>query len=115
MAPLPQKAIIKFDGECGLCQRAIRFVVQRDHGQHFEIQTLQSEPGCQACHPDSIIVQTPDGYRLERSDAVLYTLSRLRTFWRILLPLRCLPRTWRDGLYNLVARHRFKFFGRLPL
>lgn len=109
-------ATLYYDGECALCQRVVKFVVRRDKRKYFSVKPLQDGMDGRSCTIegsfDSMVVETPAGQRLERSDAVFYVLSHLSTFWRVLLPLRFLPRSWRDGLYNLVARHRFKFFGR---
>ena len=63
--------------------------------------------------PDSIAVRTEDGKLLVRSDAVLYTLRRLGSMWRaIAIAMSAVPRGLRDIGYDLVARIRYRVFGR---
>ena len=61
----------------------------------------------------SIAVRTEDGRLLVRSDAVLYTLRRLGSMWRaIAIAMSAVPRGLRDIGYDLVARIRYRVFGR---
>jgi predicted DCC family thiol-disulfide oxidoreductase YuxK len=47
-----------------------------------------------------------------RSEAAFRVLGQLRTTWRVLLVLRFLPRWMTDGIYRLIARTRYRVFGR---
>ena len=51
------------------------------------------------------------GY-LSRSTAALYTFKLLGGFWSLLFAGMILPRFLRDGLYNYIARNRYKWFGK---
>lgn len=110
-----------YDGSCALCHGAVRFVLARDEeGRAFRFAPLDSpafrrltanEPGREL--PDSIVVETEDGRLLTRSQAVWHVLDRLGGPWRVLGRLgRLVPRSLGDLAYDLVARVRYRVFGR---
>jgi predicted DCC family thiol-disulfide oxidoreductase YuxK len=106
---------IDYDGECGLCQRGVRFVLAEDpEGRRFRFAPLQGEtfaravsPERRAQLPDSIVVETADGRLLVRSAAAVHVLQHLGGLWRVLGTLLALvPRPLRDWGYDCVARVR---------
>ena len=46
------------------------------------------------------------------SDAVIQVVTALGGLWRIFGIARVIPRPWRDGMYRLLARNRYRCFGR---
>lgn len=109
-----------YDGHCGLCHRAVRFVLRHDRsGSRFRFAPLQGATfqslvpaGAQAGLPDSVVVLTQDGILLVRSNAFLHILRRLGGRWGTLASvLSVVPRPLRDVIYNLVARIRYRVFG----
>jgi predicted DCC family thiol-disulfide oxidoreductase YuxK len=110
-----------YDGHCGLCHRAVKFVVRHDRsGNAFRFAPLQGEtfrervpsPQREAL-PDSMVVLTEDGSLLTRSDALLHILRRLGGGWKLLAGvLQVIPKTLRDFVYDFVARVRYRLFGR---
>jgi predicted DCC family thiol-disulfide oxidoreductase YuxK len=120
--PVAQESeYIFYDGHCGLCHRAVKFVLKHDcSGNAFRFAPLQGEtiqsrvPAEQrASLPDSFAVLTRDGALLMRSNASLYVLERLGGGWKILAKiLRVIPRGLRDLVYDSVARIRYRLFGR---
>ncbi|MBI1752981.1 MAG: DUF393 domain-containing protein [Acidobacteria bacterium] len=103
-----------FDGSCGLCGGAARLVARYDRegrirfaplgGLTFQHCIPESE---RAGLPDSLVVQTPEGRLLTRSEAVIHLLNRMGPGWRLLgLVLGWTPRFLRDGSYGLAARLR---------
>ena len=110
-----------YDGHCGLCHRAVNFVVAQDRdGTAFRFAPLQGETFQRLVSvdqwkmlPDSVVVMTGDGRLLARSDAFLHILRRLGGAWRILAAVMgIVPRVLRDLVYDFVARVRFKVFSR---
>jgi predicted DCC family thiol-disulfide oxidoreductase YuxK len=110
-----------YDGHCGLCHGAVKFVVKRDRsGQAFRFAPLQGPtfealvPAVRhAGLPDSIIVLTNEGALLARSDAVLHILRRLGGGWKFLAGvLGVVPRGLRDAAYDFIARIRYRIFGK---
>lgn len=117
-----EPTIILFDGVCNLCSRSVRFVIARDPNAHFRFAALQSDTARRICaergipvpttrEPDSIVV-IADGRPLERSDAALAIAARLPFPWTLLCAFRVIPRGLRDWLYRLIARNRYRWFGR---
>jgi predicted DCC family thiol-disulfide oxidoreductase YuxK len=112
-----------YDGSCALCHWAVRFVLARDReGRAFRFAPLDSDAfrsaapeAVRATLPDSLVVETRDGRLLTRSGAVIHVLGRLGAPWRLLGSVACaLPRALLDALYDLVARVRYRVFGREP-
>ncbi len=101
-----------------LCSRTIRFVAARDKTGAFRFVPLQSSYGRLLAEKFGIAPDNPqsivaiiDGAASYRSEAALRIASRLPGFaWTSLL--RAVPRLVRDAIYDLVARNRYKWFGR---
>ncbi len=110
-----------YDGECGLCHAAVRFVLAEDRdGRGFRFAPLASESfariapaDVRATLPDSLVLALPDGTWLLRSAATLEIGERLGGLWRIgARAARFLPRAWLDRLYDAIARNRKRFVRR---
>jgi predicted DCC family thiol-disulfide oxidoreductase YuxK len=110
-----------YDGHCGLCHRAVKFVLKRDpEGKLFRFAPLQGETfksrvpeDRRAALPDSMVVETSDGSLLLRSDAWIHILRRLGGGWRLAAALfSAIPRSVRDSVYDFVASVRHKIFRR---
>jgi predicted DCC family thiol-disulfide oxidoreductase YuxK len=119
----PQIERIFYDGHCGLCHGAVRFVIARDpQGRLFRYAPLEGATFAalvpaerRAGLPDSVVVLTDDGRLLVRSDAFIHILRRLGGFWRVIgAIIAVIPRVIRDGVYNFIARVRYRIFGRRP-
>jgi predicted DCC family thiol-disulfide oxidoreductase YuxK len=109
-----------YDGHCGLCHRAVKFVLKHDRsGSAFRFAPLQGATfqsrvtaEQRASLPDSVAVLTVDGALLVRSNAFLHILRRLGGGWRTLgRLLGVIPRPLRDVVYDFIARIRYRVFG----
>lgn len=116
----PTPEMLFYDGHCGLCHGAVKFVVKRDRaGRAFRFAPLQGPTfearvpaERRAALPDSIVVLTNEGVLVARSDAVLHILGRLGGGWKILAGAgRVIPRVLRDAAYDFIARVRYGIFG----
>jgi predicted DCC family thiol-disulfide oxidoreductase YuxK len=114
-------ATLFYDGDCGLCHRAVRFVLAEDRdGCAFRFAPLASEtfekalPAAErAALPDSLVVRTPDGRILVRTAAVREICTRLGGLWRALaVASLALPERLLDRGYDGVARIRKRLFAR---
>jgi predicted DCC family thiol-disulfide oxidoreductase YuxK len=110
-----------YDGHCGLCHRAVTFVLAHDRaGTAFRFAALQGEtfqrlvqPEQRKTLPDSVVVITADDRLLARSNAFLHILRRLGGGWKVVaVVLGVVPRGLRDFVYDFIARIRFRVFGR---
>jgi len=107
-----------YDGECGLCHAAVRFVLAEDRGGGgFRFAPLASESFARVAPaelraelPDSLVLALPDGTFLVRSAATLEIGERLGGLWRVFARAAGLvPEAWRDRLYDAIARNRKRF------
>jgi predicted DCC family thiol-disulfide oxidoreductase YuxK len=108
-----------YDGVCVLCSGGVRYTLrhERDHMilfvaiQSQEGRSLALRHGLDPDDPDSFLF-LENGVALAKSDGVLALLAHLDGPARLLLAGRILPQAWRDWLYDLVARNRYRLFGR---
>ena len=111
---------IFYDGECGLCHRAIRFVLRHDRERHFRFAPLYGETFSRRVPevvrlrlPDTLVVALHEARFLVRSDAVFHVLEQLGMPWRLVARVTSwLPRSLTDWIYDLVAARRARFFSR---
>ena len=115
---MANEPIILFDGECNLCDRTVRFIIRRDPAGRCRFASLQSEPARRLLAPlgldsqafDSVVLLANGGV-YTKSEAALRISGYLAWPWRWLQLLRIVPRPLRDLVYDLVARHRHRWFG----
>ena len=116
---MDERHIVIFDGMCNLCNGAVDFIIRRDPDARFAFVAIQSETGqalLQQYEPlDSegeTFVLLKQGVCYLKSDAALEIARDFRGFWRWLRVFGVFPRPVRDGVYRLLARNRYRLFGR---
>lgn len=116
--------IVLYDGLCGLCNGLNQFLLKRDKQDRLRFASLQSEfansllrrHSINSVDLDTVYVvvdhdQTAERV-LARSDAILHVLRELGGVWQVFRLGGLLPKKLRDSLYNLVARNRYRVFGK---
>jgi predicted DCC family thiol-disulfide oxidoreductase YuxK len=109
--------IIYFDGECGLCNGFIDFIMRIDKNQQFKFSPLQSDfakthlPSQFTDDLKTVVVQI-DGVTLKKSQAVLAVFKKIGGFWKALSWLKILPTAFSNHFYDLVAENRYNLFGK---
>ena len=118
MSAWPDDDVILYDGVCVFCSRWIRFIAARDEDGRFRFTAIQSPYGTRLAQAFGIDPLDPDsnavihgGVARFKSDAALTVLSRLPG-WGWVRALRLFPKPLRDAVYNLVARNRYRIFGK---
>lgn len=118
---LPEnKKIVLFDGVCNLCNSSVNFIIERDKYDVFRFASLQSEigqklvseRGLDPAELDSVILIEPGIAYYRKSSAALEISSHLSGGYSLLKYFSFLPESFRDGIYNLVANNRYKWFGK---
>lgn len=118
---LPSPELLFYDGDCGVCHWAVKFVARRDpRGEHFRFAPLHgptfeaSVPAnVAATLPDSLVVLSREGRVLFRSSGMVHILGRIGGAWGLLGRLLWLvPRPLRDLGYDLFARIRHRLVAR---
>jgi predicted DCC family thiol-disulfide oxidoreductase YuxK len=112
-------SVILFDGVCNLCNTFVQFVIARDPDGRFHFASLQSDSGRRMLRSTALAEPFPDtvvlvesGRAFVRSTAALRIVRRLRAPWPLAYAFIVVPRPLRDWLYDVVARHRYRWFGR---
>lgn len=108
-----------FDGVCNLCNGTVRFLIRNDRKARLKFATLQSVEGERLLNNTGINVESltsivffDDGNVYTRSAAALKIAEKLDMPWRAIVILRIIPRTVRDWIYDMIARNRYRWFGR---
>jgi predicted DCC family thiol-disulfide oxidoreductase YuxK len=116
--------ILLYDGVCGLCNEWVQFTLVRDSQGKFRFAPLQGETAARILERhgkdprelDTVyLVLAPDTAEeqlLTKARAILTVLHHLGGGWRLISWLRVLPRPLLDFGYDLVARNRYRLFGR---
>lgn len=115
----PGNVIVCFDGTCGLCHGLVRFLLARDPEGIFRFAALASGTARTLVGPalsaEDTLVVLAEGRTFLRSEAVLELARHLPAPWRWAGLARVLPLRFRDLGYRLVARNRFRIFGRVKV
>ncbi|HVF44730.1 MAG TPA: DCC1-like thiol-disulfide oxidoreductase family protein [Pyrinomonadaceae bacterium] len=114
--------VLLYDGVCGFCNRTVQMILDRDRRGTMRFAALQSDYGRAVVRRhrelegvDSVVYVEPSagGERVHaRSEAALRVASYLGGPWKVFLAARVIPRGLRDYLYDLLARNRYRFFGK---
>ncbi len=111
-------AIIFFDGHCHLCCGSVQFILCRDPHGYFTYAPIDGATADQLLKksstsplPDSIVLYE-NGKIYTRSTAALRVARKLCGAWPLLYIFMLIPSLIRNGAYNLIARNRYKWFGR---
>jgi len=102
-----------------MCNRSVQFIVARDPAAHFRFAALGSEAAQRLLGESVLTGPLPDSIALiehgrayTRSAAALHIARRLRFPWPLVSALIVAPRPLRDLVYDLIARNRYRWFGK---
>jgi predicted DCC family thiol-disulfide oxidoreductase YuxK len=118
------KAIVLYDGVCGLCNRAVQFLLKRDRLDRLQFASLQSDlagkvlsrHGMDHKYLDTVYAVLnygePNETLLAKGDAFLFFAGVIGGIWSVARVVKIVPRPVRNWLYDFVARHRYQVFGK---
>jgi predicted DCC family thiol-disulfide oxidoreductase YuxK len=121
---LEGRPILLFDGVCVFCNSTVQFLLRRDPNAVLRFVPLESPLGQQLLArfgalegPEGIVLiteaLTPAARLSRRTDAFLAALRLLPQPWRgVARAMRLVPRPLREFVYGLIARYRYRIFGR---
>jgi predicted DCC family thiol-disulfide oxidoreductase YuxK len=131
---IDDRLLVIFDGRCGFCNRAVRWFLRRDRSDRLRFVASQSPKVTRllarhgmgatdlASGPNTmpntiLVVRDPDGPAervFVRSDAALALLAELPRPWPGMgVVFGWVPRPVREFSYRLIARWRYRIWGRL--
>lgn len=114
-----EHSFLLFDGVCNLCISAVNFIIKRDSKEKIKFLTLQSENGQAFLKKfglptndfNTIVFISGEKYYL-KSTAVLHVLKELGGVWKLYYVFIIFPRPFRDFIYSIVAKIRYRIFGK---
>jgi predicted DCC family thiol-disulfide oxidoreductase YuxK len=116
--------LVLYDGACGLCKRLVQFLLEHDRRAAFTFASLQSAAGRTITerfghNPDELAsFHVLANYRgnspriFSSSSAALFVAGELGWPWKMAGLMRVLPTAILDHAYDVVARNRYRVFGR---
>jgi predicted DCC family thiol-disulfide oxidoreductase YuxK len=109
-----KKKILIFDGICGLCNQSVDILIKIDRHHRFQYTSLQGEfVKTLKTKPDiDSIIFYEDGILFYKSTAILKIFQALDGIWKIIAIFYLIPKVIRDFLYDLIAKYRYKIFGK---
>ncbi len=114
-----QTRLVVFDGLCNLCSGGARWFENHPAKPPFRLVPMQSHPGRgllvqHGYDPDDPLtfLVLDGGQCLTQSDAWIHLIVAAGGGWRLMHAARIIPRAWRDSVYRLIARNRYRWFGR---
>jgi len=117
--PANDNRVLVYDGHCHLCSGWVRFFERHPVQPPFLLIPMQSPPGRDllaryGIDPDdpSTFLVLNRGQAFTASDAVIEVITVVGGVWRFARAAHLVPRTWRDAMYRVLARNRYRWFGR---
>lgn len=111
--------IILFDGVCNLCNSVVKFIVKRDRNGKFKFTALQSNSGKVLLNKFGLVGHDIDSFVLISGEQIyLKSTAGLRVFrelggiWKLMYVFIYLPKSFRDFIYNIIAKTRYRIFGK---
>jgi predicted DCC family thiol-disulfide oxidoreductase YuxK len=115
----PTDKIVLFDGVCNLCNSSVQFIIKRDKKKQFRYASLQGKFGQEFLKKHNLPADYFNSFILLENEKVyssstgaLRMLKHLGGAWSLLYGFIILPKFMRDGVYNWIARNRYKWFGK---
>lgn len=113
------RMIVLFDGVCNFCNYWVNFLLKRDKKNIFLFAALQSESGQKLLRKFNLSTTDFDTFILidgkiyqTKSDAVISIAKNLSGFPKLVVIGKFLPKFIRDYMYDLIAKNRYKIFGK---
>ena len=114
------KKIILFEGVCNLCNQTVLRIIKLDKKDIFRFTSLQSETGKEiidylkidTTKVDSIILFEPNQAYYLKSTAALKIFGNFGGIWEVSKFLLFFPSFIRDFVYDIIAKNRYKWFGK---
>jgi predicted DCC family thiol-disulfide oxidoreductase YuxK len=118
----PNAPVVLYDGECGLCHRSVKFILDHEADQELRFAPLQGDVAAELrrIHPtipanvDTVVLVT-GGRAYLRSKAFLHVAKHLRAPWRWVYAFRWFPGFVLDLVYRVIAKIRYRVWGKADL
>ena len=115
-----EKPILLFDGVCNFCDGTVNFLIDRDPKKNLLFAALQSQTGQELLQKFSLDTQHFDtailvyrGRYYKKTSAILRAISWMKFPWNLLQVFVIIPPFLRNFVYDIIAKNRYKWFGKL--
>ena len=115
----PSPATIVFDGDCAVCSAWVHFLLRHDRDARYRFAAMQAPSGRALLVAHGLDPDDPSSFLLLEgdcawtdTDAIRRVVTGLGGVWRAAHVLAWIPKPLRDRIYRLVARNRYRWFGR---
>lgn len=114
-----KQPIVLFDGECSLCSSSVKFLIEHNKSCNLNFTSLQSDAGLRilknagkSFQQSDTLLFLEDNNLYSYSTAALKITAHLAYPWRMLGIFIIIPASLRDSIYRIIAKNRYKWFGR---
>lgn len=111
--------VVLFDGVCNFCNYWVNFAIKRDKKNKLKFTPIQGETAKKILPQYSIntnslssVIFIEKGKAYTQSSATLQICKHLNGGWKLFYALFIVPKFIRDFFYNIIARNRYKWFGK---
>jgi predicted DCC family thiol-disulfide oxidoreductase YuxK len=116
---MSKNKIILFDGVCNFCNASVNFIIARDKKNIFKFAALQSAPGEELQRKFSLDPKDLSSFILiegntyyKKTTAALRVAKDFGFPWNLSYVLIIIPPFIRNIAYNIIAKYRYKWFGK---
>ncbi len=117
--PSENNNIILFDGVCNFCNAVTNFIIRQDKKKIFRFAAFQSTVGQKILKQLNFSLDSfetflfiANGKIYKKSNAALRLYNKLSWYWKWTQLFWIFPRFFRDWIYDIIARNRYKWFGK---
>ena len=120
-AAVPQfddsRPLFVFDGHCGLCSAGVRWMMRADHEGRIAFASAQGRLGRALYRHYGVEVDTTSllidrGHAFGLSEGYFRLVPYVGGIWHMLRVFVVVPKAARDASYRVLARNRYRWFGR---
>ena len=113
---IKNKVIVFYDAYCVLCDSSIIWLIENDKNNILQFSHLKSDIALSKIknteNSDTVSILTSNGEILQKSDAVIFLLTLLKKYVILKSIIQITPKVIRDFFYDIIAKNRYKWFGK---
>ena len=116
---MEESRVVLFDGVCNFCNYWVNFAIKRDKKKKLRFAPLQGRAARDIfprynLHPTALssVIFIDNGRVWTQSSAALRIAKHLDGGWKLFYAFIILPKFIRDFFYNIIARNRYKWYGK---
>ena len=118
MSDVISDKIVLFDGVCNFCNSSVQFIIRHDKSKALKFASLQSNTGQELIAKYNIpkdvdsVIFIENGNAFTKSEAALRIADNFGGVWKMMRILKVIPAFISNLFYDIIARNRYKWFGK---